>query len=93
MYETDVSQYKSQSHYIFNVNPENQGSRYFLKPSVHSSEKTHLTFSQHQSFNVVWEIIAVYCENHTKHIVTCTPLIRRVLVRMIGFISSWLHTL
>jgi hypothetical protein len=25
-------------------------------------------------------------------IVTCTPLIRRVLVRMIGFINSWLHT-
>jgi hypothetical protein len=26
------------------------------------------------------------------HFVTCTPLIRRVLVRMIGFISSWLRT-
>jgi hypothetical protein len=24
--------------------------------------------------------------------VTCTPLIRRVLVWMVGFISSWLHT-
>jgi hypothetical protein len=27
-----------------------------------------------------------------QYIVTCTPLIRRVLVRMIGFINSWLHT-
>jgi hypothetical protein len=26
-------------------------------------------------------------------IVKCTPLIRRVLVRMTGFISSWLHSL
>jgi hypothetical protein len=28
----------------------------------------------------------------TKHIEMCPPLIRRVLVRMIEFISSWLHT-
>jgi hypothetical protein len=27
-----------------------------------------------------------------EHIVACTPLIRRVLVRMIGFIIRWLHT-
>jgi hypothetical protein len=27
-----------------------------------------------------------------EYIVTCTPLIRRVLVRMIGFIIRWLHT-
>jgi hypothetical protein len=26
------------------------------------------------------------------HIVACMPLKRRVLVRMVGFISSWLHT-
>jgi hypothetical protein len=26
------------------------------------------------------------------NIVTCTPLMRRVLVRMIGFILRWLHT-
>jgi hypothetical protein len=32
------------------------------------------------------------CISSCHFIVTCTPLIRRVLVRMIGFISSWLHT-
>jgi hypothetical protein len=26
------------------------------------------------------------------YIVTCTPLMRRVLVRMIGFIIRWVHT-
>jgi hypothetical protein len=34
----------------------------------------------------------MYIIHRLKHTVACMPLIRRVLVRMIGFISSWLHT-
>jgi hypothetical protein len=31
-------------------------------------------------------------ERAGEYTVACTPLIRRVLVRMIGFIIGWLHT-
>jgi hypothetical protein len=30
MYKIDLFQYISQFHYVFNVNPGNQGSRYFF---------------------------------------------------------------
>jgi hypothetical protein len=30
MYKIDLFQYKSQFHYVFNVNPGNQGSRYLF---------------------------------------------------------------
>jgi hypothetical protein len=30
MFKIDSFQYKSQFHYVFNVNPGNQGSRYFF---------------------------------------------------------------
>jgi hypothetical protein len=34
MYKIDLFQYKSQFHYVFNANPENQVSRYFCLNSV-----------------------------------------------------------
>jgi myosin heavy subunit len=36
--------------------------------------------------NTILEAFGIY------YIVACTPLIRRVVVRMIGFIIRWLHT-
>jgi hypothetical protein len=32
MYKIDLFQYKSQFHYVFNVNPGNQGSPFFFFP-------------------------------------------------------------
>jgi hypothetical protein len=45
MYKVDLFQYKSQFHYVFNVNPGNQGSPFtFLLPKCQEVTKSKTVF-------------------------------------------------
>jgi hypothetical protein len=63
------------------------------RANTHSRDsRVHLALKRVVSDRAIRALTVCVSVTRTHCIVACMPLIRRVLVQMIGFINRWLHT-